>query len=220
MRCGVVEVAGLDSADGGTRLLTLRTLDYFLTQPFFFPPRKHWYNETPILGNSSSRRLLSHGLVDWINLTSWVSVTYDRNGQKSKIELGRLSRRLERQSCAQLLVSCEIKLNFQQLRAKCNFLVGFTCSPPDCSFPLAALHLRCLHPCSHLCTPAAIPDPWRITPEPDKQSPSHHGTGHSWDPASAHLGSCRSPLCQHVAGWSLPGRRVERRDKEIMANGS
>ncbi|KAK2525510.1 hypothetical protein Q9966_011254 [Columba livia] len=52
--------------------------------------RKCWYNETRISGNSSSRLLLLQGLVDWINLTSWVSVTYDRNGQKSKIELGRI----------------------------------------------------------------------------------------------------------------------------------
>lgn len=38
VQCRVVEVARLDFAERGTRLLTLRTLDYFLTQPFFSPP--------------------------------------------------------------------------------------------------------------------------------------------------------------------------------------
>ena len=40
MQHEVVEVAGLGSADGGTRLLTLRTLDYFLTRPFFPCPQE------------------------------------------------------------------------------------------------------------------------------------------------------------------------------------
>lgn len=38
VQCRVVEVAGLDFVERGTRLLTLRTLDYFLTQLFFFSP--------------------------------------------------------------------------------------------------------------------------------------------------------------------------------------
>ena len=60
--------------------------------------------------------------------------------ERVKIKPGRFSRRLGRKSpCAQPLVSCEIKLNFQPLGAKCNFLVGFAHTHLAALFALVAL---------------------------------------------------------------------------------
>lgn len=77
-------------------------------------------------------------------LTSWVTVTHQRSGQKSTAELGGLSRRPGRKSpCAQLL---ETKPNFQQLWAKFNFPVGSPCSAPGCSFPRTPKPSSSCHP--------------------------------------------------------------------------